>query len=245
MKGLVQYAARALMAAALVGYPLATVTLVAKQKTMPNIAAWKLNVAASTNPNGPATGSANADRPRGGGAGGGGVSGGGGGGDTGGGGGGGDTGGRGGGGDSGGGFGGGSSGLSGGPPPGGDLSPQEMQRFMAMRAMFFQAPPVLGVDATASEVKIVYDPEKGPKFDHQTNNKEQPFPTPGGTVQIKAKWDGDKFVREFMTQDTLHVVETYQLSKDGKQLTVTVKSDARMVRNVQTGDIKRVYDRAQ
>jgi len=35
------------------------------------------------------------------------------------------------------------------------------------------------------------------------------------------------------------------LAADGKQLIVTVKADSRMVRNVQNGDIRRVYDRQQ
>ena len=52
---LVQYGGRILMVLALVGLPLSAMRVVAKQKETPNISGtWKLNVEASTNPNGPA-----------------------------------------------------------------------------------------------------------------------------------------------------------------------------------------------
>ena len=62
---LVQYGGRILIVLALVGLPLSATRVVAKQKETPNISGtWKLNVEASTNPNGPAAVAA-AGRPRG------------------------------------------------------------------------------------------------------------------------------------------------------------------------------------
>jgi hypothetical protein len=250
---LVRFGGRALITAALVILPMTSMTVVAGQKTVPAISGtWRLNVQASTNPNGPQMQQASrGERVRGGGGGGGFGGGGGGGFGGGGGGGGGDTGGGGGGGDTGaggGGGGGGGGGMSKGPPPGGALGPQEQQRFDQMRAMLFAAPTMMAIQATADDVKIIEgDPEKGKPFgfDHKMNNKDVEITTPYGQMQVKAKWDGKKMKREFNTPDTLHVVEEYELSPDGKQLTVTVKADSRMVRNVQKGDIKRVYDRVQ
>ena len=60
-----------------------------------------------------------------------------------------------------------------------------------------------------------------------------------------SKWDKAKLHREIETKDAVKVTEEYELSPDGKQLFVTVKTDSRVVRNVQTAPIRRVYDRAQ
>ncbi len=129
---------------------------------------------------------------------------------------------------------------------GGSLGQQEAQKFNAMKAMFFTAPTIMAIQATATDVKMILnDPTKGPRYAHTTDGKKQSTPTPTGVVESKAKWDGDKFTRDMLSTETLHVVETYSVSPDGKQLTVTVKADSRMMRNVQVGDIKRVYDRAQ
>jgi hypothetical protein len=178
---------------------------------------WKLNVEASTNPNGPAEHAA-PRAPRGG---------------------------RG-----GGGAGSGAGDISGGgvsAAEGGALGPEELQRFNASKKLLFQAPPLLGIKASREQVMILYDPDpqKGPAFAHATDNKPKEYPSPAGALAIKAKWDGQKFKREIDTAETLHVVEEYTVSADGKQLTVTVKASSRMVRNVQDGDIKRVYDRIQ
>jgi hypothetical protein len=194
----------------------------AKQKPVPAISGtWKLNIEASVNPNGPPP--AKVAKPP---SGGGGVAG------------------EGGGGGGGGEGGGGGSGVR--SAEGGSLSGAETVRFNAMKAMFFTAPTIMAVQATATDVKMILnDPAKGPRYAHTTDGKKQNTPTPTGVVESKAKWDGDKFTRDMMSNETLHVVETYSVSADGKQLTVTVKTDSRMVRNVQAGDIKRVYDRVQ
>ena len=69
--------------------------------------------------------------------------------------------------------------------------------------------------------------------------------TPVGSLQIKAKWDKGKLHREIETRDAVKVTEDYELSPDGKQLFVNIKTESRVVRNVQTAPIRRVYDRAQ
>ena len=182
---------------------------------------WKLNVEASTNPNGPPA-KAPAPGRRGGGGG-----------------------------DAGGG-GGGASGGSGddaavrsGGDTGGSLGKDELTRFNNMKMVFFTAPPMMGIQATPTEFKMLLDPEKKLGYAHQTDNKKQTLATPAGPADFKVKWDGKKLRREVETKETLHVVEEYSLSPDGKQLIVTVKADSRMVFNVQTGDIRRVYDRQQ
>lgn len=195
-------------------------------KEVPNLSGvWKLNVAASTNPDGPAP-PAPARGRRGGG---------------------GDTGG----GDQGGGGQGGGGGDEGGggsrvrSAEGGELGAEEMKRFNASKALFFKAPPMMGLQATATDLKIILDPEKNAGYQHKLDGKKQTIPTPAGPADFKAKWDGPKLRREAETKESLHVIEDYSLSPDGKQLIVTVKADSRMVRAVQTGDIKRVYDRQQ
>jgi hypothetical protein len=186
---------------------------------------WKLNVEASTNPNGPPP-KAPAPGRRGGG---------------------GDAGGGGGGGGAGGGGGGedGSPSRSASGNAGGSLSKDEEARFNNSKTFFFTAPPMMGVQATPTEFKMLLDPEKNFGFAHKTDNKKQTLQTPAGAADFKVKWDGKKLHREIDTPETLHVVEEYSLTPDGKQMIVTVKADSRMVFNVQTGDIRRVYDRQQ
>jgi hypothetical protein len=128
---------------------------------------------------------------------------------------------------------------------GGNLGKEEMARFTNMKKMFFSAPPMMGIQATATDFKMLLDPEKKLGYAHKTDNKKQTVATPAGPADFKVRWDGQKLRREVDTPDTLHVIEEYSLSSDGKQLIVTVKADSRMVFNVQNGDIKRVYDRQQ
>lgn len=145
-----------------------------------------------------------------------------------------------------GGRGGGDSRTGVGPPPGGDLGREELQRFNAHLAMFRQAPPLLGIKATDTEVVLAYDPDpaKGPVFKHTTDNKKSTMATPAGPVEMRAKWNGKVLHREIETKETLKVVEEYTVSADGKQLTVTVKTSSIMVR-MPPVEIARVYDRVQ
>ena len=147
-----------------------------------------------------------------------------------------------------GGGGGNDTGVVGGPvqsAEGGSLGAEEMRRFNASKALFFQAPEMMGLDATATDFRMLLDPVKKFGYQHKTDNKKQSVATPAGPADFKVKWDGNRLRREIETPETLHIVEEYSLSADGKQLIVTIKADSRMVRNVQLGDIKRVYDRQQ
>lgn len=145
-----------------------------------------------------------------------------------------------------GGRGGGDSRTGVGPPPGGDLGREELQRFNAHLAMFRQAPPLLGIKATDKEVVLAYDPDpaKGPVFKHTTDSKKSTMATPAGPVEMRAKWNGKVLHREIETKETLKVVEEYTVSADGKQLTVTVKTSSIMVR-MPPVEITRVYERVQ
>ena len=244
---LVQYGGRILIVLALVGLPLSATRVVAKQKETPNITGtWKLNVEASTNPNGPAATAAPAGRPRGGGgdAGGGGAAG---------------AGGGGGGGDTGGGGGGGGGGDAGGGGGGGgkaatadsNMSKEENQRLQVTLAGFRQAPLMMGLQSTPGNVLIAFDPDpsKGKAWKHTTDDKKSTVPTPWGPMEAKVKWDGQTLHREMVMHNAgdFKVVEEYKLSPDGKQLIVTLKTTAVMspTPRIQQVEIKRVYERAQ
>ena len=219
-------------AAALVGLPTLAVDLTAQPRQIPPFdGVWQLNAAASTNPNGPPPPA----RRGGGGRRGGGRS-------------------------SGAGVAGGvllavtpqggGSGGSGGFTGGGggneaiesSLSGEEQVRFDAMRNFLLTAPPMMGVSATATDFTIVLDPVKKLGFTHKLDNRAVALTTQGGPGQFKARWDGSKIRREVETKESLKITEDYELSKDTKQLIVTVKYDALMVR-MQKVDVKRVYDR--
>lgn len=254
----VQFGGRLLIAIALIALPAASIRLAAKQKDKepPAISGmWKLNVAASTNPNGPAP-SAPAPSRRGGGGGAGGF---GGGGDTGaggGGGGGGDTGG-GGGADAGGGGGGGRGGGGGGglggnsSTAGSDMGADENKRLQDALKGFRQAPDMMAFKADAGTIIIAWDPDpaKGKTWKHTTDDKKATVATPWGPMEAKVKWDGQTLHRELVMNNAggFKVVEEYKLSADGKQLTETLKTTSVMSPSpkIQQVDIKRVYDRQQ
>lgn len=126
----------------------------------------------------------------------------------------------------------------------GGIGKEEQQRLDAAKGMFFKAPEMMGIQATAAEFKVLLDPSKNFGYAHKTDNRKQKVTTPVGPMDFKVKWDGQKLVRE-AEMESFKVVEHYTLSPDGKQLIVTVKADSSMVRNVQTGEIKRVYDKQQ
>jgi len=129
---------------------------------------------------------------------------------------------------------------------GGDLGPEELQRFNAHLAMFRHAPPLLGIQATAKDVMLVYDPDpaKGLIYKYTTDNKKSVMATPAGPVDIKVKWNGKVLRREIETKESLKVIEDYTPSADGKQLVVTVETTNIMVRMPKV-EIRRVYDRVQ
>jgi len=232
MRQLLKRGAAVCVAAALVGLPALAVDLTAQPKQIPAFdGVWKLNVEASTNPNGPPPPARGRGGRGGRGAPGGGAA-------------------------PGGtgpsftvGFA--QSGGSGGAPSipsggnetiGNSLSGEEEVRFNQMRDFLLIAPPMMGVSATATDFTIVLDPVKKLGFQHKLDNKVVALNTAGGPGQFKARWDGSKIRREVETKESLKVTEDYELSKDAKQLIVTVKYDAVMVR-MQKMDVKRVYDR--
>jgi hypothetical protein len=133
-----------------------------------------------------------------------------------------------------------------GPPPGGDLGREELQRFNAHLAMFRKAPPLLGIKATDKDVTLAYDPDpaKGMIYKYTTDGKKSVMTTPAGPIDIKVKWNGKVLRREIETKESLKVTENYTLSADGKQLVVTVETTNIMVR-MDKVEIKRVYDRVQ
>lgn len=126
---------------------------------------------------------------------------------------------------------------------GGSLGPAEMIRFCAMLNQFYQAPPMMGLQATQTDFMMLLDPETRFGYAHKTDNKTQALNTPAGPGEFKVKWDGAKIVREVETQDTLQIKEEYSLNAEGN-LVVKVESSSRMVR-VPNPEITRVYVRQQ
>ena len=123
------------------------------------------------------------------------------------------------------------------------LSGDEQKRFNTIKAMAWKAPEMMAIQATATDFKLLLDPATKQGFAHKTDNKKQTLEVPGGPADFKVKWDGKKLHREYETKDSFRCVEEYALSPDGNQMIVTVKAESGMIRNVQVGEIKRVYDR--
>lgn len=174
---------------------------------------WKLDEAASTNPNGAAAAAA-ANAPRRGGGGGG--------------------------------VGGKDFDATGGASRGqnatsSELSAEEKGRINRMLGLMNKAAATLEVVFEGPEVTIKQD---GTGFKKQTyDGKKTTLKNAAvGEIDIKVKVDNKGMTREISTQEDLKVVETYALSADGKQLTVTVK-ESHPVMKIEDPKIKRVYNR--
>jgi hypothetical protein len=230
MKQLLTRGAAVLVAAALVGLPTLAVDLTAQPKQIPPFdGVWKLNVEASTNPNGPPPPPPARGR-------------------------GGRSGGR----SSGAGVPSGvllsvaALPVQGGAPSGApsvgneyeptSLSSDEQVRFDAMRSFIYAAPPMMGVSATATDFTIILDPVKKLGFQHKLDNRNVTLKTVAGEGQFKARWDGTKIRREIETKDSLKMTEEYSLSPNNQQLIVVIKGSSSMVR-MDNREVKRVYDR--
>ena len=176
---------------------------------------WKLNVAESNNPNGPAPAPAGERRGGGSGAAGGGKGG--------------------------GNFDatGGAAGRPNQAPS--ELSTEERARIKVMLDLSNHAADVLDIIVEGGDVTIKQD---GSGFPKQTSDgKKNVLKNPKvGEVNIKVKIDAKGMTREISTQEDLKIVETYVLSADGKKLTVTVK-ESHPVQKIEDMKIKRVYDR--
>lgn len=179
---------------------------------------WKLNEAASTNPNGPAP-AATGDR-RGGGSGGAVPSG--------------------------GGRGGGNFDATGGAAgrpnqAPSELSPEERARINMMLRGTNKAAAVLEIVLDGKDITIKQDGTGFPK--QSSEGKKAMFKNPQiGEIEIKVKLEKNGMTREISTQEDLKIVETYTLSADGKQLVVTIK-ESHPVQKIDDPKIKRVYDR--
>lgn len=127
---------------------------------------------------------------------------------------------------------------------GGALGPAEMARFCNMLNQFYVAPEMMGLQVTQTDFMQLLNPETKFGYMHKTDNKSQDLNTPGGAGEFKVKWDKTKIVREINTEDSLKMIEAFELSADGSQLIVTLEASSRMVR-VPDPKIRRVYDRQQ
>jgi hypothetical protein len=123
---------------------------------------------------------------------------------------------------------------------------EELQRFSAQVAMFRKAPPVLGIQATATDVVFAFDPDpaKGPIYKYTIDNRKSVMVTLAGPVDVKVTSNGKALRREIESRESLKVVEEYTPGADGKQLIVTVETRSSLVR-MDKVEIKRVYDRIQ
>lgn len=203
----------ALITAALV--VAAAVSTAARQTPEGVTGTWKLNDAASNNPNGPAPVAGGDRRGGGGGATGGGRGG--------------------------GNFDatGGAAGRPNQAPS--ELSAEERARIKVMLDISNHAASVLEIILEGGEITIKQD---GTGFPKQTaDGKKSVLKNPKvGEVNIKVKIDAKGMTREITTQEDLKIVETYTPSADGKQLTVTVK-ESHPVQKIEDMKIKRVYER--
>jgi hypothetical protein len=122
-----------------------------------------------------------------------------------------------------------------------ELSKEETARIDMMLKLTNKAANVLEIALDGKDITIKQD---GSGFPTQAaDGKKNTLKNPQiGEVDIKVKIDNKGMTREITTQEDLKVVETYTLSADGKQLTVTVK-ESHPVKKIDDPKIKRVYNR--
>ena len=121
------------------------------------------------------------------------------------------------------------------------LSPEETQRIRTMLNLMNKAAQTLEIVLDNKDITIKQDGTGFPK--QNAEGKKSVLKNPQiGEVDLKVKIDSKGMTREVGTEDDLKVVETYTLSADGKQLTVTLKA-SHPVMKIDDAKIKRVYDR--
>jgi len=128
------------------------------------------------------------------------------------------------------------------------LSPGEQQRFYAMMKILTQAPATLAVATTSTDVTLTPDASKPFHHLTNGKTEKLPIGDKNfGDLEIKTKWDGAGLKREIKTIDGLTVAETYTLAGEGKQLLVTIelKSQIERLADNLKQPIKRVYNRVQ
>ena len=122
-----------------------------------------------------------------------------------------------------------------------ELSPEETARIKMMLGLSNRAANVLDINVEGNDVTIKQDGGGFPK--QSADGKKSVLKNPQvGEINIKIKIDAKGMTREINTQEDLKIVENYVLSADGKQLTVTVK-ESHPVMKIEDMKIKRVYDR--
>lgn len=129
------------------------------------------------------------------------------------------------------------------PQAASELSPEEKARIARMLGLMNKAAQTLEIVIDGGDCQIKQDNSGFPKQNCDGKKPKTPLVNPQiGQVDIKIKIDAKGMTREISTQDDLKVVETYALSADGKQLTVTVKP-SQPVMKIEDAKIKRVYYR--
>lgn len=127
------------------------------------------------------------------------------------------------------------------PQAASELSPEEKSRINKMLGLMNKAAQTLEIVVEGNDMTIKQDGSGFPK--QNADGKKFPLKNPTiGEVDIKIKADTKGMTREISTQDGLKVVETYTLSADGKQMTVTMKP-SQPVMKIEDAKIKRVYYR--
>ena len=122
-----------------------------------------------------------------------------------------------------------------------ELSPEEKRRITMMLSLVNKAANVLDIVVEGNDVTIKQDGGGFPK--QPADGKKNALKNPQiGEIDIKVKIDNKGMTREISTQEDLKVVETYTVSADGKQLTVTVK-ESHPVQKIEDPKIKRVYNK--
>jgi hypothetical protein len=121
------------------------------------------------------------------------------------------------------------------------LTAEETARINRMLSALNKAAQTLEIVVEGNDMTIKQDGSGFPK--QSADGKKAPLANAQlGKIEIKIKVDAKGMTREVTTQDDLKVVETYALSADGKQLTVTVKP-SQPVMKIEDAKIKRVYYR--
>jgi hypothetical protein len=139
----------------------------------------------------------------------------------------------------GGGFGGGMGGHGGGGMSAGGGSAMDPERMQEMRAMMMRAldaPAKLII--TQGDGTITFTGPDGVSVALATNNKKQKVRVDNREVEMKAKWDDTRLVKETSLGNGLKTIETYSLSPgETPRLQVDVK-----VEGPRSIALKRVYD---
>jgi hypothetical protein len=116
------------------------------------------------------------------------------------------------------------------------MNPDQMRTRLAM----LEPPKRLTI--VQSDATVTLTDGEGRSQTFAVINQKQRLSIGGQAIDVRAKWDGDRLIKEMSLDGGAKIIETYSLTGEPRQLHVNVKLEGAMPRTI---TLRRVYDAAE